>query len=107
MEDRGGQLAGDLVHIGDHQQQPLRGREGRGQRTGLQAPCTAPAAPSDCISTTTFGPLSLLGAQLVYLGQPLLGRVAPDDQLVALARMLENRADTEAFINLLREEALN
>jgi len=54
-----------------------------------------------------FGPLSMLGAQLVYLGQPLLGRVAPDDQVVALAHMLENRADTEAFIHLLREEALN
>ena len=54
-----------------------------------------------------FGPLSVLGAQLVYLGQPLFKRVAPNDQLMALASMLENRSETEAFINLLREEALN
>ena len=32
----GGQLAGDLVHVGDHQQQALRRREGRRQRAGLQ-----------------------------------------------------------------------
>jgi hypothetical protein len=50
----GGQLAGDLVHVRDHQQQALRRRERRRQRAGLQAPCTAPAAPpSDCISTTS------------------------------------------------------
>jgi hypothetical protein len=30
------QLAGDLVHVRDHQQQALRRGEGRGQRTGLQ-----------------------------------------------------------------------
>ena len=36
MEDRAGQFAGDLVHIGDHQQQTLRGGEGGGQCAGLQ-----------------------------------------------------------------------
>ena len=36
VEDRGGQLAGDLVHIGDHQQQALRGGEGGSERAGLQ-----------------------------------------------------------------------
>ena len=30
------QLAGDLIHVGDHQQQALRRREGRGQGTALQ-----------------------------------------------------------------------
>ena len=30
------QLAGDLVHVGDHQQQALRRREGRRERAGLQ-----------------------------------------------------------------------
>lgn len=30
------QFAGDFVHIGDHEQEPLRGGEGRGQRAGLQ-----------------------------------------------------------------------
>jgi hypothetical protein len=36
VEDRGGEFAGDLVHVRDHQQQALRRREGRGQRTGLE-----------------------------------------------------------------------
>ena len=51
---RRGQLAGDLEHVGDHQQQALRRREGGGQRAGLQARrAAAPAAPpSLCISTT-------------------------------------------------------
>jgi hypothetical protein len=36
-----------------HEQQSLRRREGCCQRSGLQRPCTAPAAPpSLCISTT-------------------------------------------------------
>ena len=36
VKDRRGQLAGDLVHVGDHQQQALRRRERRRQRPGLQ-----------------------------------------------------------------------
>ncbi len=36
MEDRGGQFAGDLVHVGDHQQQTLAGGKGGGQGAGLQ-----------------------------------------------------------------------
>ena len=36
MEHRRGQLAGDLEHVGQHQQQALGGREGRRQRAGLQ-----------------------------------------------------------------------
>ncbi len=36
MEDRRRQFAGDLVHVGDHQQQALRRRERGGQRAGLQ-----------------------------------------------------------------------
>ena len=36
MEDRRRQFAGDLVHVGNHEEQALRGREGRGQRPGLQ-----------------------------------------------------------------------
>jgi hypothetical protein len=47
------QFARDLVEIGNHQQQALRGREGRRERAPERPPCTAPAAPpSDCISTT-------------------------------------------------------
>jgi hypothetical protein len=52
VEDGAGQLARDLVHIGDHQQQALRGGEGGGQRAGLQRAVHGSAAPpSDCIST--------------------------------------------------------
>jgi hypothetical protein len=36
MNHRARQLAGDLVHVGDHQQQPLGGRERRPQRADLQ-----------------------------------------------------------------------
>ena len=36
VEDRGGQLPGDPVHVGDHQQQALRGGEGGGQGPALE-----------------------------------------------------------------------
>ena len=36
MEHAGQQFAGDLVHIGDHQQQSLGSGVGSGQRAGIQ-----------------------------------------------------------------------
>jgi len=36
MEDRGGQLTGDFIHIWNHQEQALGGSERGGQGTGLQ-----------------------------------------------------------------------
>ena len=36
MKNRRGQLTGDLVHIRDHQKQSLGGREGGGERAGLE-----------------------------------------------------------------------
>ena len=36
VEHAGQQFAADLVHVGDHQQQALRGREGGGQRAALE-----------------------------------------------------------------------
>ena len=36
VENRGEKLAGDFVHVGDHQQQTLRSRVGGCQRTGLE-----------------------------------------------------------------------
>ena len=50
------------------------------------------------------GPLSVLGANMVYLSQPLLHNIVPDDHLVALAQLLEDPVQTEAFANILREE---
>lgn len=50
------------------------------------------------------GPLNLLGAQLVYLGQPLLRGWLPEDRLTVLARLLEEPDETRAFVNALRED---
>ncbi len=49
------------------------------------------------------GPLTLLGAQVVYFSQPLLNRSVPEDHLEALARILEDSTHTQAFVNFLRE----
>jgi hypothetical protein len=51
-----------------------------------------------------FGSLSLLAAQLVYLGQPLLGGLAPPGYMQALAVMLEDNSNREVFLGLLRGE---
>jgi hypothetical protein len=50
------------------------------------------------------GPLNLIGAQLVYISQPLLSGLVSDQKLSALARVLEDPGQTEAFIYSLREE---
>ena len=49
------------------------------------------------------GPLNLATAQLVYIGQPLLRGLLPEDQLTALAQMLEEPAETAAFVDSLQE----
>ncbi len=46
VDHRRGQLAGDLVQIGDHQQQPLRGRERGRQRAGLQRAMHSAGGPA-------------------------------------------------------------
>jgi hypothetical protein len=46
------------------------------------------------------GPLMLLGAQVLYFGQPFI----PGASTRALARLLENRDETEAFVAMLRED---
>ena len=48
VENSGQQFAGDLIHIGDHQQKALRGSVGGGQRTGGQRAV-------DGTSSTSFG----------------------------------------------------
>jgi hypothetical protein len=45
-------------------------------------------------------PLTALGAQVLYLGQPFVG----GDKLVALAHMLEEDSETQAFVRYLRRE---
>ena len=47
MQDCRSQFPSHFVHVRDHQQQPLRSREGRRQRTGLESAV-------DCASGTAF-----------------------------------------------------
>jgi hypothetical protein len=49
------------------------------------------------------GPLTIIGAQAVYLSQPLFNLAVPDNHLDALASLLEDSAKTRAFASLLRE----
>ena len=49
------------------------------------------------------GPLNLLAAQVVYLGQPLLSGWLLSSKLTALAGMLEDPTKTQVFIQYLRE----
>jgi len=46
------------------------------------------------------GPLTVLGAQAVYLGQPFIG----GKKLESLAHMLEEEEETQAFARYLRGE---
>jgi len=50
------------------------------------------------------GPLTVIGAQLVYLGTPFLRPALTDAQCNALASLLEDRDETRAFTAFLREE---
>ena len=51
------------------------------------------------------GPLNLLGAQIVYIGQPALKHLFPEQQVTALAEMLEDTTYTREFVSMLREVA--
>ena len=47
------------------------------------------------------GPLTILGAQAVYFGQPFVG----GGKLESLAHMLEEEEETQAFARYLRGES--
>jgi hypothetical protein len=49
------------------------------------------------------GPLTIVGAQAVYLSQPLFNLAFPDNHFDALASLLEDGGHTRAFAALLRE----
>jgi hypothetical protein len=49
------------------------------------------------------GPLSVLGAQALYISAPLLKNILPMAQLETLARTLEDANQTQAFVSCLRE----
>jgi hypothetical protein len=50
------------------------------------------------------GPLALIGAQVIYAGQPILRDFIPAAHLRALTIMLEDNTQRDAFINSLRKE---
>ncbi len=49
------------------------------------------------------GPLSLVGAQFIYMGQPFLRPLLSADGLGALAQVLEDQNERQAFVGFLRE----
>jgi hypothetical protein len=50
------------------------------------------------------GPLTLIGAQMIYVGQPILNGIVPDGHLKALTSVLEDDGQREEFVACLREE---
>jgi hypothetical protein len=51
-----------------------------------------------------LGPLTILGAQAVYLGQPVLSTLVPTQHLEAMASLLEEPEETGRFVDFLRED---
>jgi len=49
------------------------------------------------------GPLTIVGAQVVYLGQPFVNRSSMEDHFAALASLLEDSARAKDFVAFLRE----
>jgi hypothetical protein len=49
------------------------------------------------------GPLAVLGAQAVYLSQPILDGILPANHLQAMAHLFEDHDQRQAFIAILRE----
>jgi len=49
-----------------------------------------------------LGPMNILGAQLVYLTQPVLSPFFNSDQSKDIAKILEDPAETASFIKALR-----
>jgi hypothetical protein len=50
------------------------------------------------------GPIHVLAAQVIYLGQPFLTRAVPISHLQALADLFEDRDQARQFAAFLREE---
>ncbi len=49
-------------------------------------------------------PAHLVGAQLVYIGQPVLEAFVPPTQFTALTTLLEKPDQAQAFVAFLRED---
>ena len=48
-------------------------------------------------------PLATLGAQLVYVCQPAMRSIVPENQVNALAELLDSQRGIHTFVNILRE----
>jgi len=51
-----------------------------------------------------LGPLKIIGAQAVYIGQPILNTIMPKDHVTAIARLLDKPEEAEAFTSFLRQQ---
>ena len=76
MEDAGEKFTGDLVHVGDHEQEALRSREGGGQSTGDQRTVHSTGSTSFGLHFTDGD--SLIHQVLLALGRPFVGQFAHD-----------------------------
>jgi hypothetical protein len=50
------------------------------------------------------GPFSLIGAQVIYVGQPILRGILPAQHISAMTKMLEDDSQREEFVMFLLEE---
>ena len=48
------------------------------------------------------GPLTIIGAQAVYIGQPILNGIVPDGHLLVLTGVLEDDDQRDAFVSYIR-----
>jgi hypothetical protein len=51
-----------------------------------------------------LGPAQTVGAQLIYIGQPLLNSFLPATHLTELANILEQPETQKEFVDFLRDE---
>lgn len=51
------------------------------------------------------GPLTVFAAQAVYLSQPLIRGLIAENNLIALAELLEDDSQKNAFITILQEDS--
>lgn len=49
------------------------------------------------------GPLTVIAAQLIYIGQPILRGLVPEKHLVVLSALLEDDVQRAAFVNYIRD----
>lgn len=55
----------------------------------------------------TLGPLSILGAQVLYITQPVLDGLLPRNRIQSLASLLEDSSQVRAFADFLRKDDIS